>query len=73
MVGLLPALTKAHEALAGVSVPEEPQGYYRGIEFWAGERPVKLLMQDVVGVPRFDIPEFEAAWLLVVQQFPECR
>lgn len=71
LAALFPTLIQAHEALAGVSIPEDPQGCYRSIEFWAGDTAVKLLMQDVGGEPRFDIPEFEAAWRLVVEQFPK--
>lgn len=73
MAALLLTLMKAYEALVAVSVPEDPNGVYRSIEFWVGDRPVKLRMQDVGELPCFDIPEFETAWQFVVQQFPVCR
>lgn len=71
LLALLPALMKAQEALVGVAISDDSQGFYRSLEFWAGDTAVRLLMQDVDGQPRFDIPEFEAAWRLVVEQFPK--
>jgi hypothetical protein len=70
MASLYPALLAAQAAMAAAPVGEEPDGAYRCVEFWADEHSVAVRMQDVGGVPRFDVPAFEAAWQLVVQQFP---
>jgi hypothetical protein len=71
IAGLYPTLLAAQEAMAKVPVDEDPGGVCRCIEYWAEERPVVVRMQDDAGVPRFSVPAFEAAWRLVVQQFPD--
>jgi hypothetical protein len=70
MGALSPALLAAQQAMAGVPVGQDPNGVYRRLEFWVGESPVTVSMEDFAGTPRFDAPAFEAAWRLVVQQFP---
>ena len=64
------ALLAAFEAMAGVPVPDDPDGVFRCIEFWKDEQPTAVRMQDIDGTLRYSVPAFEQAWRQVVDLFP---
>ncbi|MSR32515.1 MAG: hypothetical protein EXR99_13530 [Gemmataceae bacterium] len=59
--------------LAGKEDDEDPNGHFRVIECWVGDRRARLSMQYVKGLAQKAVPAFEAAWLLVVSQFPKLQ
>lgn len=65
------ALGAAQSASAAVEIEEDPNGFYRRIDCWNGDEKVTLRMKDASGKPAHDVPQFEAAWSMVLAQFPE--
>ncbi len=64
------ALAGALEAMAGMPASDDPNGVFRRVEFWIGDRAVELIMKDEGGLPMVAVPAFERAWGLVVSVFP---
>lgn len=52
-------------------IPDDPNGTYRQIQFWAEDRPVAIYMEDVDGVPAKSSPAFELAWRQIIDLFPD--
>jgi hypothetical protein len=68
---LATALVAAQAALKGVRISDEPNGAYRHIQFWNGDKLAELRMEYVCGIATHDVPAFGAAWDLIVRQFPQ--
>jgi hypothetical protein len=65
------ALGAARSALAAVEIEQDPNGFYRRIDYWNGDEKVTLRMKDASGKPEHDVPQFETAWSIVLAQFPK--
>ena len=56
--------------IKGLVIEKDPNGHCRVMDCWLRGRRRELTMPYVEGVAQHHVPEFEAAWTLVVGLFP---